>query len=329
MKTREEARLDFDYRSAQVKSAQEARDKLLTKGKPEPVPHTIRPAFNLASSLLDSPLAVACLLLASLQPKDAEKRVLAEKKLEESTALWQSTNASLVADLVFLHENRYPELCPVHRLHLMLRSVACNSTLDTAFWATFTLSSYRCSAPSPPASSRYAPAPLMRRRRFLTTLYVFCFSPCSQHVESLKVPAIPAQCAWNLTPNPSTDYKADPQMVEVNLNGKQPPPYSPAATAPGGPPAPAASASAAAARPPPVPSSRPPPPPQPKQYSSAQHAAAAAVLAAMPEPHQPRGAWRLCAQRLLFCFSFLAPLFRCCCSVGEFGGRQYQRQLCG
>ncbi len=75
IKAREAARLDFDYRTGQVKSAQESRDKLIAKGKSE-------------------------------SPKDAEKRVLAESKLADATNLWNNTNSALIDDLTHLHDNR-------------------------------------------------------------------------------------------------------------------------------------------------------------------------------------------------------------------------------
>jgi hypothetical protein len=75
MKNRESARLDYDYRTGQVKSAHDARDKLIAKGKVE-------------------------------APKDAEKRELAEKKLDDAAHIWNVTNSGLIADLEHLHENR-------------------------------------------------------------------------------------------------------------------------------------------------------------------------------------------------------------------------------
>jgi len=112
MKARESARLDFDYRTGQVKSAQESRDKLIAKGKSEAA-------------------------------KDAEKRVLAEKKLEDATALWNTLNTQLVNDLVHLHENR---LSLVGNIYIEFLSV------QKAFAAGFANNMDLLSVPSVPAS---------------------------------------------------------------------------------------------------------------------------------------------------------------------------------
>jgi len=82
IKEREESRKNFDYYVHKVKGLRESHEKLLKQGKQEP-------------------------------PKDTERRVQNEKKLEEATAQYTNVNNLLTTDLSHLWDSRFDVVGPV------------------------------------------------------------------------------------------------------------------------------------------------------------------------------------------------------------------------